>query len=296
MRVARYVAAVSLVMVITAACGESTDPRSDSGAPSSDNAAVASGRDFDPDAFGDSAVVDNPYFPLVPGTRWTWEGHAFDDGERIERQVVFTVSDMIKEIGGVYTIVGLDVDSDEGERAEQEIMFFAQDEGGNVWLMGEYPEEYDDNEIVKTPAWIHGSEGALAGLAMKAEQSPDDADYAQGWGPEIGWNDRAAVVATGEHTCTPVDCYDDVLIMREFGRDKPGASQLKFYAPGVGTVRIGWMGPNEEEREVMVLVRFEHLTPEELDEVRATVLAQEERAYDLSEDVYGQTAPMQPQL
>ena len=110
-------------------------------------------------------------------------------------------------------------------------------------------------------------------------------------GPQIGWNDRADVFAMGEQTCTPVDCYDDVLIMREFGLDKPGASQLKSYAPGVGTVRIGWLGPNEEEQEEMVLVRLEQLTPEELDEVRATVLAQEERAYELS-DVYGNTEPM----
>ena len=52
------------------------------------------------------------------------------------------------------------------------------------------------------------------------------------------------------------------------------------------------MGPNEEEQEEMVLVRFERLSAEELEEVRATVLAQEERAYELS-DVYGNTAPIE---
>jgi len=302
MRGARYVAAGSLLMVIAAGCSSSTDQSSGSGAPSptaqptaatsSDASAVTSARDFDPDAFGDSTVVDNAYFPLVPGTRWTWEGHAFDEGERIERQVVFTVSDVTKEIGGVPTVVGLDIDSNDGERAEQEIMFFAQDVDGNVWLFGEYPEEYEGNKIVKTPAWIHGYEGALAGLAMKADPSPGEPDYAQGWGPKIGWNDRAEVFAMGEKTCTPVDCYDNVLIMREFSRDEPGASQLKYYAPGIGGIRIGWMGPNEEEQEEMVLVRYEHLTAEELDEVRAIVLAQEERAYERS-DVYGNTTPIE---
>lgn len=303
MRGTRYitVAATSLTLAVVAGCTTSSEQTAGSdvptptaqqtAAPSTGAAVVTSARDFDPAAFGDTAVVDNPYFPLVPGTRFTWEGHALDDGERLDRKVVFVVSDMVKVIGGVNTVVGLDLDYNDGERAEQEIMFFAQDADGNVWLMGEYPEEYEGNKIVKTPAWIHGNAGALAGLAMKATQSPDDAAYAQGWGPQIGWNDRADVFAMGEQTCTPVDCYDDVLIMREFGLDKPGASQLKSYAPGVGTVRIGWLGPNEEEQEEMVLVRLEQLTPEELDEVRATVLAQEERAYELS-DVYGNTEPM----
>jgi hypothetical protein len=50
---------------------------------------------FDPSLFGDdSATVDNEWFPLVPTTRYGWEAHAFeDDGQRIDRRVVFTVTD-----------------------------------------------------------------------------------------------------------------------------------------------------------------------------------------------------------
>ena len=301
---ARYVAAasISLALVVASGCASSSDRTSGSGVPSptprstaatsGGPAEVTSARDYDPSAFGNATVVDNAYFPMAPGTRWTWEGHAIDDGERIGRRVVFTVTDMIKVIDGVPTVVALDVDYNDDERAEQELAFFAQDDGGNVWHFGQYPEEYEGDEIVKTPTWIHGYEGALAGLAMKAHPSLDAPSYAQGWGPKIGWNDRAEVFAMGEQTCTPVDCYEDVLIMREFGRDEPGASQLKYYAPGVGGVRIGWMGPNEEEQEEMVLVRFERLSAEELEEVRATVFAQEERVYELS-DVYGNTASIE---
>jgi hypothetical protein len=298
MRGVRIIAAAASVLslVATAGCSGPGDQPSATGAPApttvaTSTAVVTSARDFDPQAFAETPVVDNLYFPLVPGTRYTWEGHAFDEGERLERRVVFTVSDVVKQIGGVNAVVGLDLDYNDGERAEQEIMFFAQDGGGNVWLMGEYPEEYEGDTIVKTPAWIHGSAGARAGLTMKAAPSPDDADYAQGWGPKIGWNDRAGVFATDEQTCTPVDCYDAVLILREFSQDQPGAAQLKYYAPGVGTVRVGWKGPNEEEQEEMVLVGLERLTPEELDEVRAIVLAQEARAYERS-DVYRDTVPM----
>jgi hypothetical protein len=283
---------IVLVALIAASCAEASTEAAP-GDPATPGAEVMSAKDYDASAFRDGATVDNAWFPLVPGTRMTWEGTAFDEGEKIRRRVVFTVSDMTKTIDGVTTVVGLDLDYNDGELGEQEIMFFAQDDAGNVWLFGEYPEEYEDGEIAKTPAWIHGFEGAKAGLAMKATPTMDDPDYAQGWGPQIGWNDRASVYAIDQNTCTPVDCYSEVLVMREFGLDEPGASQLKYYAPGVGTVRIGWRGPNEEEQEEMVLVSIERLDPQAMDELRATVIAQDRRAYDLVPDVYATTPPVQ---
>jgi hypothetical protein len=53
----------------------------------------------------------------------------------------------------------------------------------------------------------------------------------------------------------PVDCYDEVLVIEEFERNKPGAYQLKYYAPGVGDIRVGWRGPEEEEKEGLELVK-----------------------------------------
>jgi hypothetical protein len=83
----------------------------------------------------------------------------------------------------------------------------------------------------------------------------------------------------------------DVLVTREFSRTEPGAYQLKYYAPGVGNVRVGWGGPMEEEKEVLVLVDLVHLSPEALAKVREKVLEQEMRAYRISKDVYSQTPP-----
>jgi hypothetical protein len=287
-RVLAAAAGLGLTATI-AACGSASTTTTPV-APAAVN--VTSAKDLDAVSFGDPTDVDNAWFPLVPGTRMAWEGEAYDEGELIKRRVVFTVSDLTKMIGDIETRVALDLDYDDGELGEQEIMFFAQDDGGNVWLFGEYPEEYDGAKIDKTPAWIHGFEGAKAGLAMKAEPSTADPDYAQGWGPEVGWNDRAGVDATGEHTCTPVDCYDDVLVMREYSRDELGASQLKFYAEGIGTVRVGWRGPEEEEQEELVLVSVERLSAAEMDELRRTIIDQDERAYRHVPDTYGATAPI----
>jgi hypothetical protein len=251
-----------------------------------------SAKDFDPDNFDDPTTIDNEFFPMQPGMRFTWEGHATDGGERIRRTVVFTVTDLTKMIGGVRTVVAWDQDFKDGQREEVELAFFAQDDDGIVWHFGQYPEEYDGREIVKTPTWIAGLDGARAGITMQAVHERGTPSYAQGWGPDVHWNDRGKVDGVEETTCVPVDCYSDVLVIDEFSRDEPGAHQLKYYAPGVGGIRVGWRGPKEEEQEVLVLVELEQLSAQQMADVRKKVLEQEARAYELS-DVYGRTAPIE---
>lgn len=277
-----------MLIMLFSGCGEQTTDASGGGESSHP---PSSARDFATATFNEPANIDNPWLPLRPGTQWTWEGHALDGKDRIRRRVVITVSDLTKVVGDVRALVVWDLDYNDGELEEAEIALFAQDDAGNVWHLGQYPEEYENGKIVKTPAWFAGFEGAKAGLAMKAGPELGTPSYAQGWGPAVGWNDRAKTYKVGEHTCVPVSCYDDVLVMREFSRTEPGAYQLKYYASGVGNVRVGWGGPNEDEQEELVLVDFVHLGPEELAEIRDKVLAQEARAYTISPDVYGWTSP-----
>jgi hypothetical protein len=246
--------------------------------------------------FSASTTVDNAWFPLTPGTRFTWEGGATIDGERLKRMVVFTVTDLTKVISGVRTVVGYDLDYTDGKLEEAEVALWAQDDDGYVWHFGQYPEVYEDGEIVETPAWIHGFEGALAGISMKFEPEPFGPSYSQGWGPAVGWNDRAKVFEMGSKTCVPVACYQNVLVIDEFNRDEPDAHQLKYYARGVGNVRVGWAGTLEEEKEVLELTKLEHLSPEDLDEVRQMVLAQDARGYVYSPDVYGRTENAQASI
>jgi hypothetical protein len=251
------------------------------------------GNGFDPDRFGeDSAVVDNRYFPLIPGTQMTYEGSSIgDEGERIEHRVVFTVTGLSKEIAGVRTAVGWDRDFEEGELVEKELIFFAQDVEGNVWHLGQYAEIYDGEQFEGAAPWLVGYvEGAMAGLAMPAEHAEGDPEYSQGYAPPpYFWDDYGRVFRTGERTCVPVDCYDDVLVIEEFEPTKPGAFQLKFYAPDVGYVRVGWRGAKEREREVLVLTGIRRLEAGELEAVHADAFAMESRAI-----VYGLTSPLEP--
>jgi len=250
---------------------------------------------FPRDSFSNSTTVDNVYYPLIPGTRLTFEGQINgDEGERIPHSVVITVTDMTKVIDGVENLIGYELDFTAGELVEAELAFWAQDDEGTVWHMGEYPEEYEEGEIVGTPAWMAGVKEDKAGIYMKAEPRLGSLSYSQGWGPDVGWADRARIFETGSATCVPAGCYDDVLVTAEFNRDEPDAYQLKYYAPGIGNVRVGWAGALEKDQEVLELVEVTKLGSEDLTKLRATILEMEKRAYELSKDVYAGTAPIEP--
>jgi hypothetical protein len=262
----------------------------------SEHLSTVGAKDFDPTNFDHSTTVDNKWFPLVPGEHSVFEGSALDDGKRISRRVLTTVTDLSKEINGVNTVVVWERDYSDGELVEAELAFFAQDNYGNVWHMGEYPEEYEEGEFDKAPGWVAGFKGASAGIAMRAEPRLGTPSYAQGYAPPpINWVDRGRVYKVGQRTCVPLNCYEDVLVIEEFERNKPGAYQLKYYAPGVGDIRVGWRGPEEEEKEGLELVKDVRLSPQALAKARAGALELEKHAYQIKE-YYRKTKPAKPTL
>lgn len=264
-----------------------------------DNASAHTGKvrvekafeDFHHTKFDRSTNIDNEWFPLKPGTRFVYEGFTIEDDKPVPHRLVSTVTDLTKVIDGVRTLVVWEVDYSAGQLAETEIAFIAQDNDGNVWRLGEYPEVYEDGKFVEAPAWIHGREGARAGISMKARPRPGTPSYAQGWGPAVKWTDRAVVDQMGQKTCVPLRCYEDVLVIAETSKEEPDAEQLKYYARGVGNIRVGWRGTGEKTRETLELVEVVRLGPEALAEARAKALELERRAYTFSENVYGRTPP-----
>lgn len=243
---------------------------------------------FDPGNFSNPTAITNPWMPLVPGMQWTFEGSATIDDVKQARRVVLTVTDLTKVIGGIRTVAGYELDYTDGVLSEAELAFWAQDDDGTVWRLGEYPEVYELGLIVETPAWMHGLDDAAAGIAMQAKPRMFTPSYSQGWGPEVGWTDRGRVFEVNSETCVPFDCYLSLLVITEFSNDDPDVYQLKYYAQGVGGVRVGWAGAREEEQEVLELVSFVKLSAAEMDTIRASALAQESRGYNLN-DVYALT-------
>jgi len=285
-----------LLMISTSACTSVAPPETATESETAPETAAESEvpeivfEDFDPSNFERSTNIDNEWLPLQPGTQWVFEGFTVEDDESIPHRIEFTVTDLTKEIEGVPTVVVWVVDYSDDEVVEQEIAFYAQDNDGNVWYFGEHPEEYEDGEFVEAPTWIAGLEDARAGIKMKADPQPGTPSYFQGWAPAVEWTDYGQVDQMGQETCVPVDCYEEVLVIAESSLEEEDAYQLKYYARGVGNVQVGWRGEDATQEE-LELVEYVQLSPEALAEVRAESLEMEEHAYEVSEDVYGQTPP-----
>jgi hypothetical protein len=232
--------------------------------------------------------IDNTFLPLVPGTRFTLDGFANRGGGSLPHTVTFTVTSLTKVVHGVTTRVVLDIDVNEGALEEAELAFFAQDDDGNVWSMGEYPEEYADGVFEGAPnTWISGLDGARAGIMMLAAPKLGGPRYEQGSAPSIDFLDCAKVFAKNQRVCVPAACYSGVLVTDENSPLEPDdAHQRKSYAPGVGNVKIGAV--NDPEGETLQLTRVNRLSRTALAIADLTALALDIRGHRVN-DVYAQT-------
>ena len=233
--------------------------------------------------------VNNRFWPLRRGTEYIYTGSEDVDGRRVSHSDVFVVTDLVKPIDGVRTVVIWDRDFASGRLQEGELAFQAQDDAGNVWLFGEYPEEYDAGKLTGAPdTWLAGLAHAKRGILMYSTPRTGMRSYLQGWAPAVGFADHAKVYRTGERNCVPVGCYRDVLQTTEWSPDDPRARQLKYYAPGIGNIRVGFSG--DPQREVLVLRHLKHLSPTALAAVDAQALAIDRRGYRVNKRIYGRTS------
>ena len=240
--------------------------------------------------FSQPATIDNPWFPLEPGTQFTYVGHANRGHGQLRHRVVFTVTDLTKVINGVRTRVLWDRDINAGRLQENEVTFHAQDDAGTVWNFGEYPEEYKNGKLSGAPdTWIAGLRRAKPGILMPAQPRVGTPSYLQGFAPDIEFADRARVFRTGLRICIPRACYRNVLLTDEWNPAEPGAHQRKYYARGVGNIRVGAAG-DDPEGEVLVLHEVRHLSRGARIWVRQQVLKIDQRAYGVRPDVYGHTS------
>jgi hypothetical protein len=251
---------------------------------------------FDPAEFGSPTLIDNKFLPLTPGTQLVLEGRANRTGELLPHTVTFTVTDLVKVIDGVPTRVMWDVDENEGEVVEAELSFFAQDDDGNVWNLGEYPEEYEDGFFLGAPStWIAGLADAEPGIHM-LDFRDVGLTYLQGYAPEIDFLDCAEVVAEDVQECdipvAPGGCFENGVLTHERSPlDPDGGIQTKYHAPEVGIAKVGAL--DDPEGETLVLVERAQLDQESMAAVREEALNLDRRGYRVSE-VYCQTEPIAP--
>jgi hypothetical protein len=275
--------ALLLASLMLGACGGDDDTRRvQADADTTKASTAATEKDFDPKGnFSASTRVDNTWHPLVPGTQFVFEGRSNRGLGRLPHRVIFTVTGLTKKIDGIDAVVLFDRDINRGKPLEAEITFFAQDDDGNVWNLGEYPEEYaEDGSFEGAPStWLSGARGARAGILMRGDPRPGTPAYMQGVAPRIGFGDTAKVMGFEKRRCVPVGCYDDVLVVDETNPLDPGdGHQLKVYAAGVGNISVA-PGKGGREREILELVKVRKLRPQALQRLHEQALRLDRRAY-----------------
>jgi X-X-X-Leu-X-X-Gly heptad repeat protein len=197
-------------------------------------------------------TIDNPYYPLVPGSRWVYENQTPDGLERI----VVEVTDEQKRVLGVDTTVVHDTVTLDGVIIEDTFDWYAQDDDGNVWYFGEDTHEYENGVPVNSKgAWEAGVDGAKPGLIMQARPRVGDV-YRQEFSEGVA-EDKAKVLSVTASADVPFGTFEgDALKTKDWNPLERGTTEHKLYAPGVGTVlEVSVKGGGERVELV------EHTTP-----------------------------------
>jgi hypothetical protein len=176
-------------------------------------------------------VVDNPYFPLVPGTEYNYTEKL---GKHISENIV-TVTHDTKVILGVTCVVVHDIVKEKGVVKEETFDWYAQDKQGNVWYFGEASKEYKANGKASTEgSWEAGVDGALPGIAMKGQPTvgePYRQEYYTGVAEDMG-----QIVGINESTTVPYGSFTGCVKTKDWSNLEPG-HEFKWYAKGVGCIR-----------------------------------------------------------
>jgi hypothetical protein len=176
--------------------------------------------------------VDNPYFPLAPGTTFLYRGQ--EDNEP-ETDVV-NVTHQTKTILGIQATVVADLVTQNGAPTEFTNDWYAQDNVGNVWYLGEQVFDFVNGHWVPaSDSWESGVDGAQPGIIMEAHPAAGDV-YAQEHYPGHAM-DMAKTATTDDTRTVPYGTFDHVLKSWECTPLEPLVRDLKYYAPKVGEIQ-----------------------------------------------------------
>jgi hypothetical protein len=236
-------AALAIVLSAAVVAGCSSDSPTRSSPRTSTTSTTSQGAEELPQ--GDAPVrldpadftteIDNPYWPMKPGTRWTYRE---TDGEGGESKVVVIVTDLTRKMAnGITARVVRDTVSEDGQVMEDTNDWYAQDAQGNIWYLGEDTAEFEDGKVSsRAGSFEAGVDGALPGIAIPADPEPG-MEYRQEFYKGEA-EDSGRVLSTDELAEVPSGRYRDALLTKDFTPLEPDVLEYKLYAKGVGPVLI----------------------------------------------------------
>jgi hypothetical protein len=196
------------------------------------------------------ARIDNPYFPLTPGTTFVYEGQTQQGFEHDE----FAVTHRTRTILGVRCVEVHDTVETDGQVTEDTLDWFAQDRDGNVWYFGENTHELENGLITTIEGtFMAGVNGDKPGIIMKAHPAIGDF-YRQ----EFSLNNAEDFAETRSLTQTvrvPAGTFHNCLKSKETTPLEPDLLEYKFYAQGVGNVLT--VDARTGDREELVQIRHQ---------------------------------------
>ena len=235
-------AVVIALGLLAAACGSTqsaqnaSNKQAPSNAPDTHTAAMqaAGAKGYNPhiDPANFVKKIDNPLFPLKPGTKYELRSETAD-GVGHE---TLTVTHDTQEIAGVTTTVIKDISTLDGKLEEKTTDWYAQDKQGNVWYFGEDTATYKKNGKVDSTAgtWKTGVDGAKPGIIMNANPRVTDSyrqEYLKGEAEDMYW-----VIAKNQTIKVPQGTYHNAVLTMEWTPLEPKVASEKYYVPGIGIV------------------------------------------------------------
>jgi len=181
--------------------------------------------------FSHPREITNPLLPLASLKQDILE----NKNEYIERTAKPDLHKTFKI--GDQTIEALVVEDREfadGKLAEVTLDYFAQDDDGIVYYLGEDVDEYKNNKVVgHSGAWLLGKDTQTPGVLMPAHPKVGDKFMSEDV-PKITW-EKDEVVSVSETVIVPAGTYKNCVKIKEVASD--GTTEYKFYAPGIGCVK-----------------------------------------------------------
>ena len=179
------------------------------------------------------ARVDNPWFPLKPGSKWFYRGKD-DHGHFADKM---HVKHKRKKILGVYATIVHDVVLRDKRRREVTNDWYAQDQHGNVWYFGENTKELDRHGHVtsREGSFKSGKNGARPGVLFPGHPRVGQTarqEYLKGHA-----EDHFKILDTSARVKSHYVSSRHAVETKEWTPLEPGIVDHKWYVRGVGDVK-----------------------------------------------------------
>jgi len=197
------------------------------------------------------AHVTNKWFPLVPGTVYTYRG--VKDG--LPSRDVLTVTHRTRTIAGAPCVVVRDLLYLAGRLRERTTDWYSQDGPGNVWYFGESTAELNRaGRVTSTEgSWRAGRDGAAAGIYMPAHPRVGESGRQEHYAGHA--EDHYRVVSLHVSVRVPYRRSRAALLTEEWTPLEPGVLDRKYYVAGIGTVLEQTVRGGDERNALVSVTR-----------------------------------------